>query len=60
LSDTISPSFSLVEDNVPQHIAFFAGEKRPVTSGILLDTSNSMRAGHQIDHAKAALFRGRE
>jgi Ca-activated chloride channel family protein len=48
-------SFSLLEDNVPQHIAFFAAEKQPVTLGILLDTSSSMRAGGKIDHAKAAL-----
>ncbi len=48
-------SFSLLEDNVPQRIAFFAAEKQPVTLGILLDTSGSMRTGGKIDHAKAAL-----
>src|SRR5579864_316575 len=48
-------SFTLLEDNVPQHIAFFAAEKQPVSLGILLDTSSSMRSGGKMEHAKAAL-----
>src|SRR5947207_9278213 len=48
-------SFTLLEDNVPQRIALFAAEKQPVSLGILLDTSSSMRAGRKIEHAKAAL-----
>jgi Ca-activated chloride channel family protein len=48
-------SFTLLEDNLPQRIAFFAVEKQPVSLGILLDTSSSMRAGGKLEHAKAAL-----
>ena len=48
-------SFTLLEDKVPQHIAFFAAEKQPVSLGILLDTSSSMRSGGKMEHAKAAL-----
>jgi VWFA-related protein len=48
-------TFTLLEDNVPQRISFFAAEKQPVSLGILLDTSSSMRAGGKLEHAKAAL-----
>jgi Ca-activated chloride channel family protein len=48
-------TFTLLEDNVPQRISFFAAEKQPVSMGILLDTSSSMRAGGKLEHAKAAL-----
>ena len=48
-------TFTLLEDNVPQHISFFAAETQPVSLGILLDTSSSMRAGGKLEHAKAAL-----
>jgi VWFA-related protein len=48
-------SFTLLEDNLPQRITFFAAEKQPVSLGILLDTSSSMRTGGKIEHAKAAL-----
>lgn len=48
-------SFALLEDGVQQHIAFFAEEKQPVSLGILLDTSSSMRSQGKIEHAKAAL-----
>jgi Ca-activated chloride channel family protein len=48
-------SFTLLEDNVPQRIAFFTAEKQPVSLGILLDTSSSMRVGGKMEHAKAAL-----
>ena len=48
-------SFTLLEDGVPQRIAFFAAEKQPISLGILLDTSSSMRAQGKIERAKAAL-----
>ena len=48
-------SFTLLEDKVPQRIALFAAEKQPVSLGILLDTSSSMRSGGKMEHAKAAL-----
>jgi len=46
--------FTLLENGHPQKIAVFGAEEQPVTLGILLDTSGSMR-GEKIEHAKAAL-----
>jgi len=46
--------FTLLENGRPQRIAVFGAEEQPVTLGILLDTSGSMR-GAKIALAKAAL-----
>jgi Ca-activated chloride channel family protein len=48
-------SFTLLEDGKPQQIAVFQPEAQPVSLGVLLDTSQSMRAGGKLANAKAAL-----
>ncbi len=47
--------FELLEDDVPQRIAVFDAGEQPLSWGILLDTSSSMREGGKLDRAKAAL-----
>ncbi len=48
-------SFLLLEDGQQHRIAVFEAEAQPVSLGVLLDTSRSMRAGDKLAHAKAAL-----
>jgi Ca-activated chloride channel family protein len=49
--------FSLYEDGKPQKISFFDTESEPVSLGILLDVSGSMRTSGKLTQAKDALFR---
>jgi Ca-activated chloride channel homolog len=46
--------FAVIDDGVPQNIAFFSGETKPITLGILVDHSSSMEYGKKIDRAKDA------
>jgi Ca-activated chloride channel family protein len=47
--------FSLLENGVSQKISFFDAEDEPVSLGILLDVSGSMRSTGKLDRAKDAL-----
>jgi Ca-activated chloride channel family protein len=47
--------FSLYENGVSQKISFFDAEDEPVSLGILLDVSGSMRSTGKLDRAKDAL-----
>jgi Ca-activated chloride channel family protein len=46
--------FIVVDDGIPVPIKFFSAEEQPLTLGILLDRSASMRYGNKIDRAKEA------
>jgi Ca-activated chloride channel family protein len=46
--------FRLYEDAVEQKVAFFSAEEQPLSLGILLDRSDSMRLGNKFARAKAA------
>jgi len=46
-------SFRLLEDGVEQPITYFSQEETPVSVGLLVDTSGSMK--HRIDQSVAAL-----
>jgi VWFA-related protein len=48
--------FLLYEDDQPQEISYFSAERVPVSLGLLIDTSGSMR-GEKIDDARTALDR---
>jgi len=48
--------FSIVEDNVPQEIAYFGAEETPFAAAILLDTSGSMETKLSVARAAAAQF----
>jgi Ca-activated chloride channel family protein len=47
-------SFTVFDNGVPQKIEFFSDEQQPITMGILLDCSDSMRYNAKIDRAKEA------
>jgi Ca-activated chloride channel homolog len=47
--------FKVYEDKVEQNISMFTQESSPVSIGILLDTSGSMKAHNNIQAARAAL-----
>jgi len=52
VTDLPREAFRIVEDGAPQRIEFFTGEDSPVTVGLLVDSSASMREGR--DHVIAA------
>jgi VWFA-related protein len=47
--------FTLSENGHPKKIAFFGAETEPVSLAILLDSSDSMKASHKLDRARAAI-----
>jgi Ca-activated chloride channel homolog len=52
-------SFSIFEDGTPQTIAFFNRQDSPVTVGLLLDSSGSMRTLRELVATAAASFAAR-
>jgi VWFA-related protein len=49
-------AFRIVEDGTPQRIDLFTGEDSPVTVGLLIDSSGSMREGRERVIAAATAF----
>jgi len=49
-------AFRIVEDGTPQRIDLFTGEDSPVTVGLLVDSSGSMRQGRERVIAAATQF----
>jgi VWFA-related protein len=49
-------AFRIVEDGTPQRIDLFTGEDSPVTVGLLVDSSGSMREGRERVIAAATAF----
>ena len=49
-------AFRIIEDGTPQRIDFFSGEDSPVTVGLLVDSSGSMREGRERVIAAASAF----
>jgi Ca-activated chloride channel homolog len=49
-------AFRIVEDGTPQSIDLFTGEDSPVTVGLLVDSSGSMRQGREPVIAAATAF----
>ena len=49
-------AFRIIEDGTPQRIDFFSGEDSPVTVGLLVDGSGSMREGRERVIAAATAF----
>jgi Ca-activated chloride channel family protein len=49
-------NFQIWEDKVDQHIEYFSPEDTPVSTGILLDISGSMRSGFNASRSAAATF----
>lgn len=47
-------AFTVLDDKIPQDIAFFSDEDAPVSVGIIFDVSGSM-SGDKIKHAREAL-----
>jgi Ca-activated chloride channel homolog len=47
-------AFTVLDDKIPQNIAFFSDEDAPVSVGIIFDVSGSM-GGDKIKHAREAL-----
>lgn len=56
LTDLPREAFRIVEDGAPQTIDFFSGENSPVTVGLLVDSSASMREGRDRVIAAATAF----
>jgi len=56
VSDLPKESFRLFEDNVEQKVTYFAKDDAPVSIGILLDTSSSMRSKMRRSSEAAAAF----
>jgi Ca-activated chloride channel homolog len=56
VSNLTAGSFSVIEDGVPQTIAFFNEQDAPVTVGLLVDSSGSMRTVREFVAAAAASF----
>jgi VWFA-related protein len=56
ISNLTADSFSVIEDGVPQTIAFFNQQDAPVTVGLLVDSSGSMRTVRELVAAAAASF----
>jgi Ca-activated chloride channel family protein len=54
VSDVRQEDISVVEDGVPQTISFFSKEEVPLSYGLLIDNSGSMRSqlGHVIEAGK--------
>ena len=59
VSDLTVDSFSVFEDGAPQTIAFFNQQDTPVTVGLLVDASGSMRTVRELVAAAAASFAAR-
>ena len=49
-------AFRMIEDGTPQRIDFFSGDDSPVTVGLLVDSSGSMREGRERVIAAATAF----
>jgi Ca-activated chloride channel homolog len=49
-------AFAVLEDLRPQHLSLFVNEDTPVTTGLLIDNSISMRANHELVIAAAVEF----
>ncbi|HZL94607.1 MAG TPA: VWA domain-containing protein, partial [Vicinamibacterales bacterium] len=49
-------AFRIMEDSAPQSLDFFTGEDSPVTVGLLVDSSGSMREGRERVIAAATAF----
>jgi VWFA-related protein len=49
-------AFHITEDGAPQQVDFFSGEDSPVTVGLLVDSSASMREGRERVIAAATAF----
>ena len=59
VSNLTADSFSVFEDGVRQTIAFFNQQDAPVTVGLLVDSSGSMRTVREFVAAAAASFAAR-
>jgi VWFA-related protein len=49
-------AFGIIEDGRPQSIPFFSSEDAPVTVGLLIDNSGSMRSNRELVLAAATAF----
>jgi VWFA-related protein len=49
-------AFDVFEDGKPQDVSFFTSEDAPVTVGLLVDNSGSMRGNHELVLAAATAF----
>src|SRR6266404_4777614 len=49
-----APEFSIFDDGIPQKIEFFSNEEQPITLGVLMDRSSSMKYNSKLDRAKDA------
>ena len=56
VTDLPRDAFRILEDGTPQRIEFFTGEDSPVTVGLLVDSSASMREGRDRVIAAATAF----
>ena len=56
VTDLPREAFRIIEDSAPQRIDFFTGEDSPVTVGLLVDSSGSMREGRERVIAAATAF----
>ena len=56
VTDLSRDTFRIVEDGAPQRIDFFTGEDSPVTVGLVVDSSGSMREGRERVIAAATAF----
>ena len=59
VGDLTADSFPVFEDGAPQTIAFFNQQDAPVTVGLLVDSSGSMRTVREFVAAAAASFAAR-
>jgi Ca-activated chloride channel homolog len=58
VTDLSAEAFSVLEDGAPQTIAFFNRQDAPVTVGLLVDSSGSMRGVRDLVAAAAGTFAG--
>ena len=58
VTDLNADAFSIVEDGTPQTIAFFNRQDAPVTVGLLVDSSGSMRTVRELVATAAESFAG--
>ena len=56
VTDLPREAFRIMEDSAPQSLDFFTGEDSPVTVGLLVDSSGSMREGRERVIAAATAF----
>jgi len=59
VSKLTADSFSVFEDGAPQTLAFFNEQDAPVTVGLLIDSSGSMRTVRELVAAAAGSFAAR-